>query len=126
MGFGGSKTAWFRAGASGTARESRFPEFGGRTGDAPVRARAIGRPSDPSVVFAPVLGLPPGSPVACRENPAPFEGRFGPEYREARRLCAACPVRDACREDALEMGEHELFRGGLTPAELRREFEGRW
>lgn len=35
-------------------------------------------------------------------------------------MCAVCPVRDACLVDALQAGEPNGMRGGLTPTERRR------
>lgn len=39
------------------------------------------------------------------------------QYVEARRICAGCPVRDECLDDALATGERFGMRGGLTPRE---------
>lgn len=38
----------------------------------------------------------------------------------AKDVCARCPVRAACLEEALETGEAWSVRGGTTPAERRR------
>lgn len=38
---------------------------------------------------------------------------------EAKRLCAGCPVLDACLEDAVLKGDYEGVRGGLTGDERR-------
>lgn len=40
-------------------------------------------------------------------------------YAAARAVCAGCPVRTECREDAIATQEFHGFRGGLEPGELR-------
>lgn len=37
--------------------------------------------------------------------------------REAKRICASCPVRQACLEEAIRSGEPDAICGGLTAAE---------
>jgi WhiB family redox-sensing transcriptional regulator len=46
---------------------------------------------------------------------------------EAKQICAACPVRQACLEDAVRRGETDAICGGLTGAERRKllRLEGR-
>lgn len=41
-------------------------------------------------------------------------------YDEARAICNACPVREACLEHALREKERWGMWGGLTPIERRR------
>lgn len=43
----------------------------------------------------------------------------------AKRVCAACPVRMECLEDALATGEHYGVRGGLSDRERRRLMNNR-
>ncbi|GGS96683.1 WhiB family transcriptional regulator [Streptomyces violaceus] len=38
---------------------------------------------------------------------------------QAKQICAACPVRQACLEDAIRRGESEAICGGLTERERR-------
>lgn len=63
--------------------------------------------------------------AACRETDT--EAFFNPDYlrgrnkraREAaaKSICADCPVREACLEWALQLGETHGVWGGLTPEE---------
>lgn len=50
-----------------------------------------------------------------------LDGNWGSsrETARARRICAACPVRDECLDVALDRGEDFGMWGGLTPAERR-------
>ena len=43
----------------------------------------------------------------------------GESTAPARRVCAACPVRAACLDDALETGDYIAVRGGLSGEERR-------
>lgn len=59
--------------------------------------------------------------AACREIPPDLffgePGELG-HYREARLVCAGCPVRDACLADVLAWerpGQRHGVVGGLTP-----------
>lgn len=45
--------------------------------------------------------------------PQTHNGRAG--YDAARVYCTSCPVRIDCLDDALQFGDHEGFRGGMTP-----------
>jgi WhiB family redox-sensing transcriptional regulator len=63
--------------------------------------------------------------AACRSaDPETF---FGNDYAPARAVCEGCPVRLACLEDALTVGDIEHgIRAGMTPRErrdLRREWD---
>lgn len=42
------------------------------------------------------------------------------EYREARKVCAVCPVRVECLRFAVETREPDGMYGGLSPAERRK------
>ncbi|MET8623683.1 WhiB family transcriptional regulator [Kitasatospora sp. NPDC004669] len=42
---------------------------------------------------------------------------------EAKRVCATCPVANACLTDALERGDRHGVRGGLTEAEREPDHE---
>ena len=63
--------------------------------------------------------------AACRNTDT--EAFFNPDYlrgrnkraREAaaKAICAACPVREACLEWALHLGETHGVWGGMTPEE---------
>lgn len=60
---------------------------------------------------------------ACRTLPPDL---FLPEkaeavwsYRRARKICNACPVRTACLEFAVAVGETHGMWGGLTPDERK-------
>lgn len=45
-------------------------------------------------------------------------------YREAARLCAVCPVKDACLEDARRTHDVQGFRAGLSPRGREAVFAG--
>lgn len=47
------------------------------------------------------------------------------DVNEALRICAACPVRTACRQDALDRSEPWGIWGGLTAGQRRRIFRSR-
>ena len=42
------------------------------------------------------------------------------QAQAAKRICATCPVREDCLEDALESGQSHGVWGGLTVRERRR------
>jgi len=60
--------------------------------------------------------------AACRgEDPDLFfwQGQGPANYTQASAICAVCPVRTACTEDALSRpGELFGMQGGLTPKQL--------
>lgn len=62
------------------------------------RARAACATADPDLFFP--------------EKDTPAE-----RISEAKQICAACPVRQACLEDAIRRGEPDAICGGLTPAQ---------
>jgi len=43
--------------------------------------------------------------------------RDGVSWRQARALCASCPVRSECLSHAIEQNEWDGMWGGLTPSE---------
>jgi WhiB family redox-sensing transcriptional regulator len=52
-------------------------------------------------------------------DPELFFPEKGGNSREAKRICAACPVREECLEDALGRSEQFGVWGGLTERERR-------
>lgn len=52
-------------------------------------------------------------------DPELFFSDFG-TYDTARKVCAFCPVRAQCLQEALEQNETFGMRGGLTPTERRQ------
>ena len=58
---------------------------------------------------------------ACRGiDPEIFYPASDEEVEPAKEICAACPVRQACLEHALTIGEREGVWGGTTERERRR------
>jgi WhiB family transcriptional regulator, redox-sensing transcriptional regulator len=53
-------------------------------------------------------------------DPEAFFPEKGGSTREAKRICAACPVRDECLDYALEHDERFGIWGGLSERERRR------
>jgi WhiB family redox-sensing transcriptional regulator len=53
-------------------------------------------------------------------DPEAFFPEKGGSTREAKRICAACPVRDECLQYALENDERFGIWGGLSERERRR------
>lgn len=53
-------------------------------------------------------------------DPEAFFPEKGGSTREAKRICAACPVRDECLEFALANDERFGIWGGLSERERRR------
>lgn len=56
--------------------------------------------------------------------------RLGVNWSRARKVCASCPVRDACLEHALANDETDGMWGGKSPGErvdlaVRRTHDGR-
>ncbi|WP_051848752.1 MULTISPECIES: WhiB family transcriptional regulator [unclassified Streptomyces] len=70
-----------------------------------------------------LLQLPHNSRTPCFYQPEVFApGEAAPtelHAREARLLCAACPVRAACADWAINTSQPRGIWGGLTPAERR-------
>lgn len=60
--------------------------------------------------------------VCAETDPEIFfpEKGEGGKVRQARRLCASCDVREACREYAIQRGEPYGIWGGTTADERRR------
>jgi WhiB family redox-sensing transcriptional regulator len=48
-----------------------------------------------------------------------YPEKDGDNGRAARRVCAACPVRDTCLEDALEREEPHGIWGGMSAQQRR-------
>jgi transposase-like protein len=83
---------------------------------------------DPATLDVSLPGLPLGTTLdpevlhgaACGENDLEL---FYPEpgdqaaKQAAKAICAACPVKDACLEMALAIGDQHAILGGTTPAE---------
>lgn len=62
--------------------------------------------------------------AACKGmDPSLFfaeKGSYAPvAVREAKKVCAGCPVRQSCAEDAIDNGYRFGVWGGLTPKERR-------
>lgn len=53
-------------------------------------------------------------------DPEAFFPEKGGSTREAKRICAACPVRDECLQYALDNDERFGIWGGLSERERRR------
>jgi WhiB family transcriptional regulator, redox-sensing transcriptional regulator len=68
------------------------------------RQRALCLDADPSIFH-------PGAPGDQPEKAG------DPAYEPAKRICARCPVRDECLEDALANRDPWGVRGGLDPWE---------
>ena len=60
--------------------------------------------------------------AACREHPEVdfFPGQ-GEATREAKAICAGCPVREPCLAAAMRNGEKHGIWGGLSERERRRQ-----
>ncbi len=91
-----------------------------------ARAREAARATTPP---------PAGGPACEGMDPALFFGRDGERQdereireREARTVCAGCPVRDRCLETALAAPEKHGVWGGLNEDERatlrKREYDG--
>jgi len=52
------------------------------------------------------------SPYPCQRQPELFFDTYGQALELARKLCASCPVREACLSGALQRGEPHGVWGG--------------
>lgn len=52
--------------------------------------------------------------------PITWDDQPGQAVDQARRICQACPLQQACLDWALRTGESDGMWGGTTPAERRR------
>jgi hypothetical protein len=58
--------------------------------------------------------------AACRDAaPALFFPEVGGTATKAKAICAGCPVREQCLDDAIERNEEHGVWGGMTPEERR-------
>ena len=65
--------------------------------------------------------LPWASEAKCLQaDPDTFFPEKGGSTREAKRICAECPVRSECLEHALEHDEKFGIWGGLSERERRK------
>jgi hypothetical protein len=70
--------------------------------------------------------LPPGKDLPCWEQdpelffPYSYSLGWQDQIDEAKEICAACPVRDACLEWAIPRTDLEGIWAGTTPMERRR------
>lgn len=73
------------------------------------------------------LELFPGAERAlCKEvGPGPFFPPMGSNGHEGKRICAQCPVRDACERFAVEEFIREGIWGGTTRMDRRRIWKER-
>jgi hypothetical protein len=74
----------------------------------------VARPEDEWMAHGSCVGV----------NPTIFDGiqkskYSSVDYSEAVAICATCPVRLFCLEDAIKNDETACVRGGLTPDEYR-------
>jgi transposase-like protein len=105
------------------------------TASRPARLLSSLQGDDPAALAVSLPGLPSGVALdlevlrgaACGENDLEL---FYPEpddqaaEQAAKAICAACPVKDACLEMALQTGDQHAILGGTTPAEripMRRQ-----
>lgn len=58
--------------------------------------------------------------LCAQTDPALFFPEQGESARDAKRVCAACPVRARCLQWALETGQQHGVLGGTTERERRR------
>jgi WhiB family redox-sensing transcriptional regulator len=75
------------------------------------------RPRHPA---APAAPAPVRRPLPCRNDPDLWFAESPAQLEQAKTLCAACPVRDACLAGALDRGEPwgvwggEIFERGVV------------
>lgn len=62
--------------------------------------------------------------AACRDN-VDYTKNKADKIEKKREICANCPVKEACLEDAMKYKDIFLFRAGKTPNELRAEYSSR-
>lgn len=58
--------------------------------------------------------------LCAQTDPEQFYPERGGSVREAKKVCAACPVREQCRAHALANDEHWGVWGGLSEFDRRR------
>lgn len=58
--------------------------------------------------------------LCAQTDPALFFPDKGGSTREAKRVCASCPVRIQCLESALDNDERHGIWGGLSEVDLRK------
>jgi hypothetical protein len=99
-----------------------------RSAEAAVQEQRLPQLLDDVAVGALCASPAPGIPEPDEWHRA--DGEQAPEWRKRRdglvTVCAACPVRAACKESALRQGEgdgdpreiNDLVRGGMTGLEL--------
>ncbi|NUS44586.1 MAG: WhiB family transcriptional regulator [Mycobacteriaceae bacterium] len=58
--------------------------------------------------------------ICAQTDPEIFFPELGGSVREAKRLCARCPVRRDCLAHALQNREHHGVWGGLSDNERRQ------
>lgn len=63
--------------------------------------------------------------AACKGLTDLMYSERGESTREAKAVCASCPVRRQCRESALERNEQWGVWGGMSGKERRRARRGR-
>lgn len=54
-------------------------------------------------------------------HPMPSTGKYSIGLENLRAMCAACPVNDECRTDALRQSSPIAFQAGMTPKEITSE-----
>ena len=67
--------------------------------------------------------LPPdwyGDALCAQVDPALLFPHKGGSVREAKKVCAACPVRETCLEYALDNHERDGIWGGLSERQRRK------
>jgi WhiB family redox-sensing transcriptional regulator len=63
--------------------------------------------------------------AACRGNPEPFLANRGRTYRQARAICAGCPVRTKCLDFAVAGGRDVMGYWGGTSERQRQWLRAR-
>ena len=92
-------------------------------GDGPISASGTGRP--PTAVD-PLDGIEYGTPqwyelaLCAQTDPEAFFPEKCGSTREAKRVCASCPVARQCLEYALENDERFGIWGGMSERERRK------
>jgi len=65
-----------------------------------------------------------GGALCAQTDPELFFPDMGGSTRNAKRVCADCPVREACLADALARDERYGIWGGLSVKERRKLLRG--